>query len=79
MLKKRLAHLFYCEFCEILKNTFFTEQLHTTASIEVFWCFQGVQRESTERERQRERGRGRARERQRQRGRERAVALNRLV
>ena len=77
MLKKRLAHLFYCEFCEILKNTFFTEQLHTTASIEVFWCFQGVQRESTERERQRERER--ESERETERGRERAVALNRLV
>ena len=77
MLKKRLAHLFYCEFCEILKNTFFTEQLHTTASIEVFWCFQGVQRESTERERERERES--ESERETERGRERAVALNRLV
>ena len=69
MLKKRLAHLFYCEFCEILKNTFFTEQLHTTASIEVFWCFEGVQRESTERERERE-GEGEG-ERERDRDRER--------
>ena len=71
MLKKRLAHLFYCEFCEILKNTFFTEQLHTTASIEVFWCFQGVQRESTEREREREREREGEGERERDRERER--------
>ena len=71
MLKKRLAHLFYCEFCEILKNTFFTEQLHTTASIEVFWCFQGGQRESTEREREREREREGEGERERDRERER--------
>ena len=25
LLKKRLAHVFSCEFCEISKNTFFTE------------------------------------------------------
>ena len=27
LLKKRLSHLFSCEFCEISKNTFFTEHL----------------------------------------------------
>ena len=31
--KETLAHLFSCEFCEISKNTFFTEHLWTTASI----------------------------------------------
>ena len=28
-----LAHVFSCEFCEISKNTFYTEHLWTTASI----------------------------------------------
>ena len=28
-----LAQIFACEFCEIFKNTFFTEHLRTTASI----------------------------------------------
>ena len=32
LLKKRLAQAFSCEFCEIFKNTFFTEHLCTTAS-----------------------------------------------
>ena len=32
-IKKRLAQVFSCEFCEISKNTFFTEPLRTTASI----------------------------------------------
>ena len=27
-----MAQLFYCEFCEILKNTFFVEHLQVTAS-----------------------------------------------
>ena len=27
-----LAHVFPCEFCEMFKNTFFTEHLQTTAS-----------------------------------------------
>ena len=31
--KETLAHVFSCEFCEISKNTFFTEQLWTTASV----------------------------------------------
>ena len=30
--KETLAQLFSCEFCEISKNTFFTEHLWTTAS-----------------------------------------------
>ena len=30
--KETLAHVFSCEFCEIFKNTFFTEYLRTTAS-----------------------------------------------
>ena len=33
LLKKRLAHVFSCEFCEISKNTFFTGHIWTTASI----------------------------------------------
>ena len=31
--KETLAQVFSCEFCEIYKNTFFTEQLWTTGSI----------------------------------------------
>ena len=31
--KDTLAQVFSCEFCEILKNTFFTEHLWTTASV----------------------------------------------
>ena len=30
--KETLAQVFFCEFCEISKNTFFTEHLWTTAS-----------------------------------------------
>ena len=30
--KETLAQVFFCEFCEIFKNTFFTEHLRTTAS-----------------------------------------------
>ena len=30
--KETLAQVFSCEFCEISKNTFFTEHLRTTAS-----------------------------------------------
>ena len=33
LLKKRLALVFSSEFCEIFKNTFFTEHLWTTASV----------------------------------------------
>ena len=31
--KEALAQVFSCEFCEISKNTFFTEHLWTTASV----------------------------------------------
>ena len=31
--KETLAQVFSCEFCEISKNTFFTEHLWTTASV----------------------------------------------
>ena len=37
--KKTVAQLFSCEFCEIFKNTFFTEHFWTTASV-----LYGVQR-----------------------------------
>ena len=30
-----LAQAFSCEFCEIFKNTFFTEHLRTTASVTI--------------------------------------------
>ena len=30
--KETLAQVFSCQFCEIFKNTFFTEYLQTTAS-----------------------------------------------
>ena len=36
LLKKRLAQVFSCEFCELSKNTFFTEHLLATASHK-FW------------------------------------------
>ena len=36
--KKPLAQVFSCEFCEICKNTFFTEHLCMTASF-VCYCF----------------------------------------
>ena len=36
----------FCEFCEIFKSTFFTENLRETTSehhkVKVFWCFQEV-------------------------------------
>ena len=37
--KGTLAQVFSCEFCEIFKNTFFTEHLWTTASdaLELYW------------------------------------------
>ena len=31
--KETLAQVFLCEFCEIFKNTFFTEDLMETASL----------------------------------------------
>ena len=31
--KETLAQVFSCEFCEISKNTFFTEHLWTTTSV----------------------------------------------
>ena len=39
-LKKSLAQVFSCEFCEISKKTFFTEQLQTTASVSPKYPFQ---------------------------------------
>ena len=36
--KETVAQVFSCEFCEIFKNTFFTEYLWTTASI-IIWIF----------------------------------------
>ena len=43
--KKTLAHMFSCEFCEISKNTFFTEHHWTTASekiIKILLAFVGI-------------------------------------
>ena len=37
--KETLAQVFYCEFCEISKNTFSTEYLWTTASKQRATCF----------------------------------------
>ena len=31
--KETQAQVFFCEFCEIIKNTFFTEHLWATASL----------------------------------------------
>ena len=36
-----VAQVRSCEFCEILKNTFFTEHLLTTASI-IIWIFTDI-------------------------------------
>ena len=33
--KETLARVFFCEFCEICKNTFFTEHLRATASVHI--------------------------------------------
>ena len=41
--KEALAQVFFCEFCEISKNTVFTEHLWVTASEECqffFWIFE---------------------------------------
>ena len=37
--KESLAQVFSCEFCENSKNTFFIEQLATTASVMRSWTF----------------------------------------
>ena len=39
--KETLAQVLSCEFCEISKNTFFTEHLWTTASI-IIWIFTNI-------------------------------------
>ena len=39
--KETLAQMFSCEFCEISKNTYFTEHLWTTASVS-WWIFQNI-------------------------------------
>ena len=39
-LKKSLAQVFSCEFCEISKKTFFTEHLQATASVSPKYSFQ---------------------------------------
>ena len=39
--KETLAQVLSCEFCEISKNTFFTEHLWTTASI-IIWIFTDI-------------------------------------
>ena len=33
--KEALAQVFSCEFCDISKNTFFTEHIRTTASVQI--------------------------------------------
>ena len=39
--KDTLAQVLSCKFCEISKNTFFTEHLWTTASI-IIWIFTDI-------------------------------------
>ena len=34
--KETLAQVFSCEFCEIFKDTFFTQHLRTSASAQIF-------------------------------------------
>ena len=43
--KETLALVFSCEFCEISKNSFFTEHLRTTASVfcDFLWVYQIIQ------------------------------------
>ena len=41
--KKTQTQLFFCEFCEISKNTFFTERLWMTASGEGYPCEEAPQ------------------------------------
>ena len=36
--KETLTQAFFCEFCKISKNTFFTEHLWTTATGKVYCC-----------------------------------------
>ena len=36
--EETLAQVFSCEFCEISKNTFFTEHVWTTASINILFA-----------------------------------------
>ena len=43
--KETLAQLFSCEFCEISKNTFFTEHLWATASAGIYWFIHIYERE----------------------------------
>ena len=35
--KETLAQVFSCEFCEIFKNTYFTEHLRTTAFVHILY------------------------------------------
>ena len=41
--KETQTQLFFCEFCEISKNTFFTERLWMTASGEGYPCEEAPQ------------------------------------
>ena len=74
--------MFSCEFCEIFRNTFFTEPLWTTASVcsktvkgqrrtKLLTCCQKLR---VERQRERERERETERDRERQRETERGAA-----
>ena len=38
--KETPKHVFYCEFCEIFKNTYLDENLRTAAS--VFYCYSWI-------------------------------------
>ena len=38
LLKKRFWHRLFCEFCEISKNTFFTEHVRETTSVLKSYC-----------------------------------------
>ena len=42
LIKLQAPPVFFCEFCEIFKNNFFTEHLWTTAS-ELRWCWRCIQ------------------------------------
>ena len=39
IIKETLAQVLSCEFCDIFKNTFFTEHLRATAFVTYFFCY----------------------------------------
>ena len=40
--KETLAQAFFCKFCKVFKNTFFTEHLHTSAPDLCLWRLENI-------------------------------------